>query len=293
MKGELNFTGLVISDWEDVKRLYFRDQVAESDEETTRIAVMAGLDMSMVPFDFTFYEHCLKWASTDAAFAARVDDANRRILTVKDRLGLFDDPFPHAEDLKNIDTDEAYSLNLQAARESIILAQNENNVLPLDKSKKYLVTGPTGDLLKVLNGGWSYSWQGSNESFFREFGNRPKLTIFDAIQAKVTDKNNAKYIGGVNFQHVTDLDEAVKAAADVDYVIMCIGEDTYTETMGNIDNLMLPDIQFQLAEAMFATNKSVIVVYVGGRPRVMTSIVQRAHAVLVAFLPGLFSLLIF
>jgi beta-glucosidase len=285
----MNFTGLVISDWEDVKRLFSRDRVANSGEEAVRLAVMAGIDMSMVPFDYTFYERCLKFAESDAAFAARVEDANRRIMRVKDRLGLFEDPFPHEEDLKVFESDEGHALNLVAARESVILAQNADNTLPITKDKKVLVAGPTGNLLKVLNGGWSYSWRGGNESFYREFG-RAKKTVFEAVQAKLTDESNATWFQGVDLDdNFVDLDEAVQAADDVDYIIMCIGEDTYIETSGNIDSLMLPDAQFQFADRLFETKKPVIVVYLGGRPRVMTSIAQRAQAVLVAFLPGLFS----
>jgi beta-glucosidase len=262
--------------------------VANSGEEAVRIGTMAGLDMSMVPFDYSFYTRCVSFANEDPAYKARVEDANRRILYVKNRLGLFEDADPHAEDLKNIDTEEAYELNLKAARESIILAKNDKNLLPLPKDKKILVTGPTGDFLKVLNGGWSYSWRGGNESYYEKFGRAGKKTVFDAVQAKLADPKNCQYIMGVDLNdQVTDLNDAVKAAADVDYIVLTIGEDTYIETSGNIDNLNLPAVQYQLADALFtATKKPVIVVYLGGRPRVMTSIAERAQAVLVGFLPG-------
>jgi beta-glucosidase len=158
LKGELAFQGFTVSDWEDIIRLYSRDFVAESPKEAVRLAVMSGMDMSMVPFDYSFRDYCVELAREDAEFAKRVDDANARILNVKEKLGLFESVYPVKADLDKINADESYEFNLQAARESVILAKNENNVLPLSKGSRVLVTGPTGDLLRVLNGGWSYSW---------------------------------------------------------------------------------------------------------------------------------------
>ena len=179
LKGELGFEGFVVSDWEDVKRLGFRDKVAENISETVRISVMAGLDMSMVPGtgnvqslaadnqDISdFHKSCVSLAKNNEAFANRVDDANRRILKVKDLAGLFDKDSnsinPNPDLLKNVNADSSHEFNLKAAIESIILAKNTDNFLPInDKTKKLLVTGPTSDLLKVLNGGWTYNWQGN------------------------------------------------------------------------------------------------------------------------------------
>jgi beta-glucosidase len=158
LKGELNFTGFTVSDWEDIERLYTRDKVAATPREAVRLAVMAGVDMSMVPFRYTFFNECIVLAEEDKAFAARIDDAVRRILMVKEKLGLFDSVYPVKDDLKKFDSDESYEFNLEAARETVILVKNEDNILPLDRNKKILVTGPTADLLQVLNGAWSYSW---------------------------------------------------------------------------------------------------------------------------------------
>ncbi len=170
-----------MSDWNDIQRLNFRDHLAATDEEAVRIAVMAGVDMSMVPYDASFYQHCVNLANKDTAFLNRVNDANTRILNVKNSLGLldpnFDNIFPVPDDLNKIGTLDSESFNLEAARESIILAKNDNLTLPLtrDNGKKILVTGPTGNVIKALNGGWSYTWQGNDESTYEKFGRKKYL----------------------------------------------------------------------------------------------------------------------
>lgn len=194
LKGELNFTGFVVSDWRDVIRLHTRDKVAETPEEAVRLAVMAGIDMSMVPEDYSFIDHCVNLYEKDLSFAGRVNDATKRILRVKETLGLFEDSvYPVVADLDKIGTDESESFNLEAARESIILAKNANGILPLGDEKdvagkikrnrermKILVTGPSGNILRALNGGWSYTWQGRDESKFVTYG-RKKYTVYEGI----------------------------------------------------------------------------------------------------------------
>lgn len=164
LKGEFNLTGFTVSDYEDIIRLHTRDKVARTPEEAVYKAVMAGVDMSMVPNDYSFYNHCVSLAYKDIEFRKRIDDAAYRILHVKNELGLFDDPYPHAEDIANIGTDESEDLNLEAARQSIILAKNLNKRLPLNTNTKLLITGPTGNLVHVMNSGWSYSWQGNHNN---------------------------------------------------------------------------------------------------------------------------------
>ena len=142
-------------------RLHTRDKVAQSPEEAVRIAVMAGIDISMVPYDYSFFNHCVSLYNKDRAFVARVNDAVERILRVKQKMGYLqhsDNIIPKPEDLKLIGTKESEDVSLEVARESIVLAKNENNILPLDKNSNVLVIGPSANLLKVLNGGWSYTW---------------------------------------------------------------------------------------------------------------------------------------
>ena len=268
----------------DVKRLEFRDKLAETPEEAVRIAVMAGLDMSMVPGDYSFQEHCVNLTKKDPKFLDRVNDAVKRILYVKDAVGLFDNPFPNPADVKNVGLEKDHQFNLEATRECIILAQNNNDYLPIGKDVKVLVTGPTGNLLRVMNSGWSYGWQGDQEDMYIKYG-KYKLTVFDAINQTLNGQN-VKYVEGANFKSLTNVDLAVQEARQSDVVILAIGEDVYAETLGNIDDLTLSKHQHDLADALFATGKPVIVVYLGGRPRVITKIAQKATAVLLGFLPG-------
>lgn len=211
------------------------------------------------------------------------------MLQLKADLGLFSDlAFAAEDDLSNIGTIESENTNLEIARESIILAKNENNSLPLSKKQKILITGPCGDSLKSLNGGWSYNWHGSCEADHRRIQNSlgPKKTIFDAIKSKC-DSDNIKYVQGSSFTNLVNLEEAVNEAENADIIVLCIGEDSYTEFFGNIDNLSISQPQIDLAEAISKTGKPIVAVYVGGRPRVITPIVQNASAVLITFLPGI------
>jgi beta-glucosidase len=208
-------------------------------------------------------------------------------LKVKQTLGILQystSIYPNIEDLRIIGSDESEDVSLEAAKESIVLAKNENDILPLNKNANILVVGPSADLLKALNGGWSYKWQGSNETYFQTFSGRNYKTILKAIQSKSTGV--VSYFQGANFESLTTINEAATAAINSQYIVLCIGEDTYTETPGNIDNMMLSEPQMQLANRLLDTGKPVIIVYVGGRPRTITSIVKRSKAVLIAFLPG-------
>ena len=178
--------------------------------------------------------------------------------------------------------------NLEAARETIILAKNEINFLPLSKNKKILVAGTSGGNLRVLNGGWSYKWQGDREDYFEQFA-KESLTVFKAIEQKVNNSGGSVlYKEGANFTHIISIDEAVDQANNVDVIVLCLGEATYTEWLGNIDNMNLDVPQKQLADALIATNKDIILVYLGGRPRIISSIAKSSNVkgVLLSFLPG-------
>jgi beta-glucosidase len=283
LKGEMGFQGFTVSDWEDVERLYTRDKVADSPEEAVRLAVMNGLDMSMVPYSFSFYDHCVNLGKKDAKFLERVNDATMRILKAKDALGLFENALPVAADLSNIGTADSEAFNLEAARESIILAKNERNTLPLATNRRILVTGPTGNIIRSMNGGWTYTWQGNNEPYYRLFG-RAKTSVYDAIRNYAP---STYFVEGVNFTDVIDINSAVVQAQLVDVIVLCLGEDTYTETPGIINSLEISDSQIKLAEALLPLGKPIVIVYLGGRPRVMTDIGAQVDAVLLGFLPGM------
>lgn len=281
LRGELGFTGFTVSDWEDIIRLYSRDKLAASPREAVKMAVIAGVDMSMVPFDFSFYDLLLELAKSGEVPMTRIDEAVSRILRVKLQSGLFDRDQPDLPVAGNFVTDEAVAVNRQAAREAIVLAKNDGGMLPLRKNASILVTGPTANLLSVMNGGWTITWQGDAEHLYPN--NHP--TLFQALQGKTSGK--VTYVGGKHFNDEINIEQAVNEARNHDVVILALGEKTYTETVGNIDSLALDPLQMQLARAIFEIGKPVVLVTFGGRPRVITELADKAHAVVLGFLPGM------
>ena len=281
LRGEMGFKGFTVSDWEDIIRLYTRDKMAASPREAVKIAVMAGVDMSMVPFDYSFYDLLLDLVKTGDVPISRVDEAVSRILRVKFQSGLFERSEPTLTVEGHFATEQAVTINRQAAEEAIVLAKNTNKILPLSKQTSILVTGPTANLLSVMNGGWTITWQGSAEELYPQ----DKLTLLKAIQKKTSGQ--VTYVGGQRFSDEINIEQAVSQARNHDVVVLALGENTYTETMGNIDSLELDPVQLQLARAIFAIGKPVILVTFGGRPRIITEISEQAQAVVLGFLPGM------
>ena len=305
LRQELGFQGFVVSDWEDVKNLYNRDRVASSPKEAVYMAVMAGIDMSMVPDDFSFYNYLMELVKEGKIPESRIDESVRRILGVKFALNLFENPYPDLAMKSQVGSSESAQVSLQAAREALTLLKNDRELLPLNKKQKILVTGPNANLRSVLNGGWTYTWQGNEESLYP----KTQATILSALQAKLGTAN-VTYIEGTKFDQAVNVDEvrgspvvlsrsrltgrrglsdqAVAAAQNVDVAIIVLGEPTYTETPGNIHELALPTAQLQLAAAIAKTGTPLVLVLVEGRPRIITPIVDDAQAILMAYLPGVF-----
>jgi beta-glucosidase len=296
LRNELGFKGFVVSDWADIKKLVSDWRVAANEKDATKMAIMAGIDMSMVPLDYSFADILIGLVKEGAVPQSRIDEAVRRILRVKFELGLFEKPMPDPGLKSRIGSTEARQTSLQAARESMTLLKNENNTLPLSKNKKVLVTGPTADSLISLNNGWSYVWQGSEESLYP----KDRLTIRRAIEAKI-GAANVTFVPGTkisrrpgsssnstptNIESEVDINAAVAAAKDADVVVLCLGEGSYTETPGNMPDLYLGEPQQKLGAAMAATGKPVVLVLVEGRPRIVSSITAAAGAVLLAYNPG-------
>jgi beta-glucosidase len=281
LRKEMGFKGFTVSDWEDIKRLYTRDKLASSAKEAVKIAVMAGVDMSMVPLDYSFYELLVDLVKAGEVPMARIDEAVTRILTVKYQAGLFVPERPFLPVEANFATVEALEINRQAAHESIVLAKNADAILPLKKSANILVTGPAANSLSVLNGGWTITWQGDNENLYPQ----EKLTVLEALQKKSTGRTT--YIPGSSFDAEIDIEKAVAEAKKHDIVLLCLGEKPYTETLGNIESLTLQPAQMKLANAVMATGKPVILLMLGGRPRIITPIAEQTAGVLLGFLPGM------
>ncbi len=280
LRGELGFNGFVVSDWQDIKKLVTEWRVAADEKEATRQSIMAGVDMSMVPNDYSFSDLLLQLVKERKVPMSRIDEAVSRILRVKYELGLFERPLPDAGLKANFATSSSRAIALDAARESLTLLKNEDSILPLSKDRKVLVTGPTADSLISLNNGWTYVWQGNNASLYP----KDRQTVLQAIRAKAGA--NVTYVPGVSFDKEIDIDAAVKAAQAADVAVVCIGEASYTETPGNITDITLSEPQLRLAERIQDTGKPVVLLLVEGRPRVINSIVERAKGILLALNPG-------
>ncbi len=278
LRGELGFRGFVVSDWEDIKKLVGVWRAAPDEKEATRAAVLAGIDMSMVPSDYSFSDLLLQLVKENKVPASRIDEAVRYILRIKFDLGLFENAMPSPT--MGFATSESRQTALQAARESMTLLKNSNDLLPLAKGRKILITGPTANSLISLNNGWTYVWQGNNEALYP----KDRQTILQAIQTKAG--NNATYVPGVTFDKEIDIQAAVNAAREADVAVVCVGESSYAETPGNITDLTLSDTQLKLAQAIEATGKPVVLVLVEGRPRIINRITDGAQAILMAYNPS-------
>jgi beta-glucosidase len=282
LKNEWKFRGLVVSDWADIKNLYTRDHVAATPKDAVRMSVMAGVDMSMVPLDFSFYDLLLENVKDGSVPMSRIDDAVTRILRVKFMTGLFKNARPDPQLKARFNQPEFEQANLKAAHEAITLLKNENNILPLKKGQKVLVTGPTANLLSVLNGGWTFTWQGNDESLYP----KDKLTILRAIE-NVAGAENVTYLPGTTFDKEIDIAAAVKAAGSADVIIAALGEKAYCEMPGSIDDLTLDDAQLLLVTELAKTGKPIVLVMAEGRPRVIHKIAPLAAGIVMAYLPGL------
>ena len=282
LRNELEFEGFVVSDWEDIKRLYDRDRVASSPKDAVRMAVMAGVDMSMVPMDYSFYNLLLELVNEGTVPIKRIDEAVYRILAVKYKLGLFDNQSVEDKLKNEFATPKSNEINLLAATESIILTKNEKNLLPLSKGKKVFVTGPTANMLSVMNGGWTITWQGNEELLYPQ----EELTVLEAIEKKI-GKENVKYAQGTDFNNLLDIEKGLSEARDADVVILCLGEPAYCESPGNINNLELDETQINYAREIASTGKPIILVMLQGRPRLINKIASQMNSIIIGFLPGM------
>jgi len=282
LKIEWGFRGFVVSDWNDVERLHTRDRVADSPKEAVRMAVMAGIDMSMVPMDFSFFDLLMLCVQDGSVPMARIDDAVRRILRVKFMTGIFENPRPDPAMKARFDQPAFAEANLAAAHEVITLLKNDNQVLPLTRGRNVLVTGPTANLHTVLNSGWSRSWLGLEEELFP----KENPTLLGGIE-NASGKESVTYIPGTSFDKEIDIAAAVSSAAHADIIIACLGEPAYCETPGNIDDLTLDAAQLRLVEGLAKTGKPIVTVLAQGRPRIIHPIVPLSSAIVMAYLPGL------
>jgi len=292
LKEELGFKGLAVTDWGDIENLYQRDRVAKDNKDAVRIAINAGIDMSMVAYNYEpFCDDLIALVKEGKVKMERIDDAVRRILLVKYELNLFNKPTTNPKDYPKFGSKEFEQASYLTAAESITLLKNTANALPLDKGLKILVTGPNANSMRTLNGAWTYSWQGEKTEEFAGKYN----TILEALQLKA-GKANVTYVPGVSYkmdgkyfeEYADQLDAAVAAAKNADVVVLCLGENSYTETPGNLSDLYLSDLQTELAQKLAATGKKIILVLNEGRPRIISKFEKKMSAVVQSYLPGNF-----
>lgn len=291
LKENLNWDGMIVTDWADINNLCTRDHIAATKKEAIKIAINAGIDMSMVPYEVSFCDYLKELVQEGEVPMSRIDDAVARVLRLKYRLGLFDHPYWDIKKYDKFGSKEFAAAALQAAEESEVLLKNEGNLLPLAKGTKILLAGPNANSMRCLNGGWSYSWQGHLADQCAGAYN----TIYEALCNKY-GKENIIYEPGVTYapykndnwweENQPEIEKSVTAAAGADVIIACIGENSYCETPGNLNDLTLSENQRNLVKALAATGKPVILVLNEGRPRIINDIVPLAKAVVHVMLPG-------
>ena len=291
LKEDLNWDGMIVTDWADINNLCTRDHIAATKIEAVKIAINAGIDMSMVPYEVSFCDYLKELVQEGEVPMSRIDDAVARVLRLKYRLGLFENPYWDIKKYNKFGSEEFARVALQAAEESEVLLKNEGNILPLAKGTKILLAGPNANSMRCLNGGWSYSWQGHLADQCAGAYN----TIYESLCNKY-GKENIIYEPGVTYapykndnwweENQPEIEKSVAAASRADVIIACIGENSYCETPGNLTNLTMSENQRNLVKALAATGKPVILILNQGRPRIINDIVPLAKAVVNVMLPS-------
>ena len=288
-KEQLGWDGLAVTDWADINNLYTREHIAANRVEAVAAGINAGIDMIMDPYDPEVCKDIITAVNEKMIPMSRIDDAVRRVLRLKARLGLFENPVWDVDHYDKFACKGFQTNAYEAAVESMVLLKNEDNVLPIQAGKKILVTGPNANSMRTLNGGWSYTWQGDADNFASHHN-----TILEALK-NVYGEKNVSYVAGVNYDMAPmmwdkeiniDIDAAVRAARNADIIVACIGENSYCETPGNINDLNLSSNQKELVKRLAKTGKPIVMVLNEGRPRIINDIEPLAKAVVDIMLPG-------
>ncbi len=292
LRNKLGFEGVILTDWEDIRKLHDRDKVAKNQKEAIKIAINAGIDMSMVPYEYEhFVKNLISLVEEGEVSMGRIDDAVKRILKLKFELDLFENPVTNYNDYEDFGSKKHHQLAYKAASESITLLKNNEDILPITGNPKILVVGPNGNNMRTLNGAWSYSWQGDLVDRFAGDYN----TIFESVR-DTYGRNNVKYVSGVSYNKngnyydmiEENIVEAVKEGRKSDYIILCLGENTYTEKPGDLNDLNIHHLQRKLAIELSKTGKPIILILNLGRPRLISDIEPLMNAVVNVYLPGNF-----
>ena len=293
LKNDLEWDGMIVTDWADINNLYTREKVAKDKKDAIRIAINAGIDMAMEPYKCDFCTLLKELVEEGKVPMSRIDDAAARVIRLKYRLGLFDRPDTYLKDYPEFASKGHAEAALQAAAESMVLLKNDKSILPLRQGMKLFVSGPTANSMRSLNGGWSYSWQGHIADAYAKEHN----TILEALEGRF-GKGNISYIPTVTFNEKGSwqdelcdsaaLDRAVAEAAKADAIVLCIGENSYCETPGNLSDLHLSGLQRDMVRRFASAGRPIILVLNEGRPRLIADIEPLATAVIYIMLPGNF-----
>lgn len=289
LKEETGWDGVLITDWADINNLYTREMVAKDKKDALRIAINAGIDMIMEPYSCDACGYLVELVKEGKIPMSRIDDACRRVLRMKYRLDLFKNPTQKLKNYPKFGGEEFAKLALEGATESMVLLKNEGNILPLQHGKKILLTGPNANQMRCLDGGWSYTWQGHRADEFAGKYN----TIYEAF-CNEYGKENVILNQGVTYnekgkyweENEPQIQGAVAAAKDADVIVACIGENSYTETPGNLTDLWLSENQRNLVKALAQTGKPVVLVLNEGRPRLIADIEPLAQGIIDILIPG-------
>ncbi len=282
---ELGFEGLAVSDWEDIIMLHTKHKIAKTPKEAVKIAVNAGVDMSMVPLNLSFYDHLVELVKDGEVPMWRIDEAVRRILTLKYELGLFENAYPEQEALENFKKASYKKEALNAALESMTLLKNDSTdyslgpILPLKKGTTIFVAGPSASNKSSLHGCWSYSWQGNEEEKYPA----STKTIVQALEAEFGSSNVISHATNV---YDAEINFSLRGAESADVILLCIGENAYSETPGSIKDLNLDENQKALVREAGKLNKPIVAVLVEGRPRIVNDVEEHLDGVLMAYWPG-------
>lgn len=280
LRERMDYDGVVVTDWEDIGKLIHWHRVAEDEKHATLLAIEAGIDMTMDPYNGAFVDIVVELVEEGKIAESRLDESVRRILALKAELGLFEETVPGPRDRAKVGTKAGAEASLQTARRGITLLKNNDDLLPLAEGTKILVAGPAADEVVPLHGSWTYSWQGTDAALYPD-----TPTVYDALADRF-GKANVSYELGAKFNEPADIDAAVRAARGADVVVLCLGETPATEKPGDIGNLTIPWPQMHLAQQLIATGKPVVLVMITNRPRVVSAFAEGLAGFIWAGHPG-------
>ena len=290
LRNRLGFEGVILTDWEDINKLHDRDKIVSSKKEAIRLAINAGIDMSMVPYEYEeFIDNLMELVNEGKVTMDRIDEAVSKILKLKFELDLFENPSTSPSDYNDFASEEFQGMAYQSAAEAITLLKNNDNILPFERDKKILVVGPNADNMRCLNGAWTYSWQGElTDQFATNY-----QTIFEALKIEfgednVDMKEGVSYKEGGQYYDMIEknIDDAVNASKESDVIVLCLGETSYTEKPGDINDITLHQLQLKLASQLASSGKPMVLVLNQGRPRLITAIEKYMSAIVNIYLPG-------